>query len=155
MSDQSTVPPGTPPPSPPPGGPTHPTPTRPFAPSSVFDLALSLGAEVARDMARPPKTKPPSKPPRKPTQTKPIRSAADVPAVCARDEGRAVGAVGAATFLLPDVRVPLVFDAGSGELGMTNPPPPPTGPGHPPPPPPPPRIGEGPLYDALPSSSSL
>ena len=67
MSDQSTVPPGTPPPSPPPGGPTHPTPTRPF--TDVFDLALSLGAEVARDMARPPK------PPRKPINTKPIRSA--------------------------------------------------------------------------------
>lgn len=113
MSESTGVPPGTPPPSPPPGGPTHPTPTRPFAPGGVFDLALSLGAEVAREMARPPKTKPPSKPPRKPTQTKPIRSAADVPAVRARDEGRAVGAGSAAAFTVPK---PKPFVIGVGPL---------------------------------------
>lgn len=122
-------------PGPKPGGPTHP-PTR-YA--DAFDLALSLGPDVAVDLARPHKPRPPSKPPRKPTQTKPIR--------------------GAQSFALP---VPLGMPRFGGDdrpvPGQPGPPPDPK----PYPPPvvePPPwvvsrrrlaELGCGPLYDVLP-----
>jgi hypothetical protein len=116
LSGKSTTP---PPPANPPSRPpkTPPPPTKPPRKAAdLFGLALSLGPDTARDLARPSKTSPPSKPPRKPTNTKPIRAAFPsgndragattprpgavsdgIPAVRARDEGRAGGAVGAAT----------------------------------------------------------
>lgn len=144
--------PGGPYPSPQPSGPKPP----PTPPPTIYALAEACGFGDLQIPARPtsiegdgtqggPVSFPSSNGRAGALTRRPGAVSDGVPAVLARDDGRAVGAGGAATFLLP---VPV----GPPRFGGDDPPQP-GRPGPPPTPPfPPPPLGVGPLYDALPGS---
>lgn len=121
MSDESKpVPPGTPPPPTGPHGPTHPTPSHP----RIYALAESLGFGDLETPAR----------------RDPMESRSGLPSVVATPGGP----------VMPNTRVPLAFGVGRVRPPQPGQPDPMPSPNPTPPPAPPPRVGEGPLYDALP-----